>query len=213
MELNFSTMRTLKNSFVAITTVSLIALSGASFATVPTSGQLVVINSLGIGASKSSVLVTVHDGSGPCSTTSTLVYNGVIVVQWNTTNTHSTTTCTGISSVDVSALKTSANVVQYDSTANATPPITATTPTTFAAPTTPITNLVLIVTGGTSPAMTQSATSWGSVLGVAPIYSVSDGSLTTTGIMGGVGTEGMNASKLMLKHGVMPAGQAPYTVQ
>jgi hypothetical protein len=192
--------------------VLLISVSASAFATSPTSGQLVVINSLGTGKAKSSVLVTVNDASGPCSTTTSLAYNGIIVIPWNVTNTHSTTKCTGISSVDVSALKTADGVVQYDSTANATPPVKATAATAFTAPTTPITNLVLIVTGNTSPAMTNSATSWGSALGVSPIFSAADGSLVTTGIMGGVGIEGMKASKQMLKRGIRPAGEMLYTV-
>ena len=185
----------------------------SSFASAPTNGQLVLINSVGIGAGKSSVTVTVNDTSGPCSTTNSVAFNGVIVIPWNASNTHSASSCTGIVSVDVSALKTSTGVVQYDSTANSTPPATATSATPFTAPITAITNLVLIVTGGTSPSMTNSTTSWGSAVGVAPVYSASDGSLVTTGIMGAVGSEGLNASRIMLKNGIRPAGNKLYSVQ
>lgn len=201
----------IKRVVSAIGGIWLISVSASAFATSPTSGQLVVINSLGTGKAKSSVSVTVNDATGPCSKAA-LAYNGITVIPWNVTNTHSTTKCTGITRVDVYALKTVAGVVQYDSTVNATPPKTASAPTDFNAPTTPITNLVLIITGGTSPAMTNSATSWGSALGVPPVFSAANGSLVTTGIMGGVGIEGMNASKEMLKRGIRPAGEMLYSV-
>ena len=200
-----------KKAFNLLTGIGLVSVSVSAFATSPTYGQLVIINSLGTGKAKSSVLVTVSDASGPCSKTASLVYNGVIVIPWNASFTHSTTKCTGITSVDVSALKTADGIVQYDSTANASPPVKATAPTEFTAPTTPITNLVLIITGTTSPAMTNSATSWGSALGVSPVFSSGDGSLVTTGIMGAVGIAGMKASKQMLKHGIKPAGEILYT--
>jgi hypothetical protein len=204
----------LKKSVATLATLSIIGLSSASFASNPTSGQLVIINSLGVvvngdaGASASNVLVQVNDATGVCSTTPSLAYGGVVTISWAASNTHSATKCTDITSVTVSALKTSSGVVQYDSTANTTPPATATAGTTFTAPTTPIKNLALIVTGTTSAAMTGSATSWGSAVGVAPIYSTSNGSLSTTGTMGGVGMAGIKASSLMLRYGVMPSGQA-----
>lgn len=224
MELNIGTKRNnlslkLKGSFVALTAVSLIGLSSSVFATAPTSGQLVLINSLGVvvngspGSSASNVLVTISDATGVCTTISTLAYGGVATVAWNAANTHSATKCTDITSVNVSALKTSSGVVQYDSTANATPPATATAATVFTAPTTAISNLALIITGGTSAAMTGSATSWGSALGVAPIYLTTNGSLSTTGTMGAVGMAGLKAASHMLRYGIIPAGQTAYTAQ
>jgi hypothetical protein len=214
-----NTSNILKNSLVMLTAASLIGISGALFASNPTSGQLVLINSLGVvvngsaGASASPIMVQVSDATGVCSTTSSLAYGGVVTVTWNAANTHSTTKCTDITSVSVSALKTSSGVVQYDSTANATPPATATAATTFTAPTTPIANLALIVTGNASAAMTGSATSWGSALGVAPVYLTTNGSLSTTGIMGGVGIAGLKAETRMLRYGIKPAGQSLYTAE
>lgn len=206
----------LKKSIVAIAAVSLIGLSGVTFASNPTSGQLVLINSVGVvvngsaASSASSVKVVVNDATGPCSTTPILVYGGVVNVKWDASKTHSATQCTDITSVDVTALKTSSGVVQYDSTANSTPPATATAPTNFVAPTTPIANLALIVTGNASPAMTSSATSWGSALGVAPDYLATNGALNTTGIMGAVGMEGIKAEAIMHRYAIMPAGHVPY---
>ncbi|MGQ3890674.1 hypothetical protein [Legionella sp. CNM-4043-24] len=209
----------LKKSLVAISAVSLLGLSGSLFASNPTSGQLIVINSVGVvvngsaGSSASSVKVVVNDATGPCSTTPILAIGGVVTVKWDSTKTHSTTQCTDITSVDVTALKTSAGVVQYDSTANTTPPAVATAATTFTAPTTPISNLALMVTGNASAAMTNSATSWGSALGVAPIYLTTNGALSTTGIMGAVGMAGLKAESYMHRYAVMPAGMTPYAYQ
>lgn len=201
--------RVVKNSARTLTAVTLLTASGAIFAT---TGQLVLINSLGVvvsgnaGGTASAVKVVVNDATGVCSTTNTLAYGGVLTVKWDDTKTHSATQCTGITSVDVSALPTtSSGVVQYDSTANTTPPATATAPTNFVAPTTAIANLALIITGKTSAAMTNSATSWGSAVGVAPIYLTTNGTISTTGIMGAVGSEGFKASTLMQRYGVRPA--------
>lgn len=200
-----------KKTLVALTALSLFGLSATSHATAPTSGQLVLINSVGVvvngstGDSASGIKVVVNDATGPCSTTATVAYGGVITVKWDSTKTHSVTQCTGITSVDVSALKTASAVVQYDSTANATPPAVATAPTNFVAPTTAIANLALIVTGTTSAAMTNSATVWGSALGVAPTYLSTNGSLSVTGIMGAVGMEGFKAADLMRRYAVVPA--------
>ncbi|KTC85217.1 hypothetical protein [Legionella brunensis] len=198
----------LKNSLIILSILSLMGLSSSPSAF--TNGQLILINSLGIvvngslGGTASNIKVQVNDSTGVCSTTASLAYGGVITVSWNSANTHSSTKCTDIVSVDVSALKTTSGVVQYDSTANPTPPAVATAPTTFLAPTTPIANIALIVTGNASPAMTNSTTSWGSSVGVPPIYLTSNGSISVTGIMGGVGMEGLKAESLMLRYGIMP---------
>lgn len=200
-----------RKPLIALTAVSLFGLSSPLFASNPTSGQLVLINSLGrvidgsAASSASSVKVEVKDATGVCSTTPTVSYGGIITVKWDSNKTHSSTQCTDITSVDVSAIKTSSGVVQYDSTANTTPPATATAPTNFVAPTTPINNLALIITGNASAAMTSSATSWGSALGVAPAYSVDNGGLETTGIMGGVGMAGIKAAGFMQRYAVTPA--------
>ncbi|WED42415.1 hypothetical protein [Legionella cardiaca] len=190
-----------------IITALLTVFSGAIFAV---NGQLILVNSLGVvvngnlGGSASNILVRVNDSVGVCSTTVSLAYGGVITVPWNSANTHSATKCINIVSVDVSALKTASGLVQYDSTANPTPPAIATAPTTFIAPTTPIANIALIVTGNASPAMNNSATSWGSAIGVPPVYLTSNGSISVTGIMGGVGMVGLKAESLMLRYGILP---------
>lgn len=189
--------------------LAMLGLGTAAIASNPTSGQLVIINGLanvvngGTGGTASSVKVVVNDATGPCSTTASVAYKGTVTVNWSASNTHSTTSCTNITSVDVSALKTT-STVQYDSTANATPPAVATAATTFTAPTTPITNLTLIVTGGASPATTGSATVWGAALGVKPIYDTNNGALTTTGIMGGVGAAGLKAEQVMRRFAITP---------
>lgn len=198
-----------KKGILGLSTALLILASSSVSAA---SGQLLIINSVGVvagggtGASASSVKVVVNDATGPCNTTGTLVYGGVLNVKWDDTKVHSATQCTDITSVDVTALKTSSGVVQYDSTANATPPEVATAATNFDAPTTKIANLALIVTGNASPAMTNSATSWGSALGVAPVYLASNGFIDTTGVMGAVGIIGLKADRLMRQYAITPAG-------
>lgn len=190
--------------------VALLGLAAPVLASNPTSGQLIIVNGVAnvvngnTGSTASAVNVQVSDSTGVCSTTASLAYKGTVTVNWATSNTHGASSCTNISSVAVSALKTSAGTVQYDSTANATPPATATAATTFTAPSTPITNLALIVTGSTSPASTASGTAWGSAVGVAPVYSTGNGALTTTGIMGSVGSEGLKAEAVMHRFGVAP---------
>lgn len=189
---------------------SLLGLSGAALASPPVNGLLVIVNGVAsvtdgaVGNSATPVKVEVKDSTGICSTTASLAYKGTVVVQWAASNTHSLTSCTNIVSVDVTPLKTSTGTVQYDSTANTTPPAVATAATTFTAPTTAITNLALIVTGGASPATTNSATVWGSALGVKPIYDTTNGALTTTGIMGSVGSAGLKAEQIMRRYAVIP---------
>lgn len=182
----------------------------SSLLAAPLNGQLVIINSLGVevngslGGSASSILVQVSDSIGICSTSLSVAYGGVVTVSWNAANVHSATKCTDIVSVAVSALKTSSGMVQYDSTANATPPALATAPTVFVAPTNAIANIALIVTGNASAAMTNSTTSWGSAIGIAPTYLTSNGSISITGVMGGVGMAGLKAEAVMQQYGVRP---------
>ncbi len=83
----------------------------------------------------------------------------------------------------------------------------------FTAPTTPINNLALLITGNASAAMTGSATSWGSALGVAPVYATTNGALVTTGIVGAVGMAGLKAEARMLQYAIKPAGQALYSAE
>lgn len=204
----------MKKSVYLLSTLTFLflnSLSNALWASNPTNGQLILINSLGLvvngnlGATASNIRIVVNDSTGPCLTTVSLAYSGVITVPWNNANVHSASKCTDIVNVEISALKTTSGMVQYDSTANATPPATATAATTFLAPTTPIANIALIVTGGSSPAMTNSATSWGSSLGIPPVYLTTNGSLSVTGVMGGVGMAGIKAEERMRMYGIMPA--------
>ncbi len=211
MDLNLKSTQNNRKPKLALTAFVLLGLAGPLFATAPTTGQFTLINGLAnvingtVGASASAVKVVVSDSTGACSTTASVAYGGLVTVAWNAASTHSSTVCTNIASVAVTALKTSSGVVQYDSTANTTPPATATAATTFTAPTTAISNLALIVTGETSAAMTNSATVWGSAIGVAPIYIAGNGVLSTTGIMGGVGSAGIKAASLMQRYAVTPA--------
>lgn len=208
---------TVNKALTAIAALSLLGVSNSALASNPTSGKLLVINSLGAvvngspADSASAVKVEVKDATGICSTTASLVYGAVVTVTWDAANTHSATKCTDITSIDVTALKTTASgKVQYDSTANATPPATATAATNFAAPTTPIGNLVLIVTGNGGAAMnagTATATGWGAAAGAAPVYSAVNGSITTTGVMSAAGTSGFKAATKMLQNDVIPAAQ------
>lgn len=194
-------------TFIGLAVFSLMGLSNPSHAD---NGQLVLINSLGVvvngslGGSASSIYVQVSDATGVCATVPSLAYGGVMTTTWNSANVHSATKCTDITSVAVTALKTSSGVVQFDSTANPAPPAVATAPTVFTAPTTPVANVVLIITGNGSPMMTNSATSWGAAAGVAPVYLVSNGSISVTGVMGGVGSIGLKAKTEMLKYGIVP---------
>jgi hypothetical protein len=189
---------------------ALLGLTAPLFASGATSGQLIIVNGLANvvngypGNTASAVKIVVNDATGPCYTNTSVAYKGIITVTWAASNTHSVSSCTDITSVDISALKTAFGVVQYDSTVNSTPPAAATAPTTFTAPSTPITNLALIVTGTTSPASTHSASSWGSALGVVPVCDPSNGMLTTTGIPGSVGTAGIKAEKIMAHYGITP---------
>lgn len=205
----------IKGSVTAVTMVALFGLSHNALASNPTSGKLLIINSLGVvvngnaADSASAIKVEVKDATGTCGTTASLAYGGVITVTWDANNVHSLTKCTDITSIDVTALKTtSSGKVQYDSTATTTLSATATAPTSFTAPTTPIANLVLIVTGNAGAAInsgTATATGWGAAAGTAPIYSAANGSLTTTGVMSGMATSGLTAATKMLSYGITPA--------
>lgn len=198
----------LKKTMVGVAVLS--ALGFAHTIAFANNGKLTVINSLahrttdGPGSSASSFKVVVNDSTGPCSTIASVLYGASTTVSWDDTKTHSTTVCTGITSVDITPLATSTGTVQYDSTANATPPKIATAATSFTAPTAGVENLALIVTGNNSPSTTNSATVWGAALGVSPIYDAGNGSLTTTGIPGGVGSAGYKAAAVMQHYGIEP---------
>lgn len=195
--------------------VTLLA-SSTAFAAV-TSGQLVIVNGLGnidsagrVGSTASSVSVVVSDATGPCSTTTTLTYNGTVVVKWSAANTHSATVCTDITSVAVTPLKTSIgsmSTIVYNSDSSATVPATTATAVTFTAPTTAYVNLALIITGTGSPsnAVTASDKTWGVGAASAPVFDAANGSLTTMGVPGASGTYGINAENIMRQYAVLPS--------
>lgn len=188
---------------------SLLGLSFSLFASDPTSGLLVVINGTANvinghgGVSASAVKIVVRDTVGPCKMVTFVAYRGVVPVPWDAKKIHGSSSCINIVSVDVIPLKT-ITTVMYDSIVNPAPKAYATAATSFIAPTTPITNMVLIVTGGASAAMTNSATSWGSALGVKPVHDANNGALVTTGIVGGVGAVGFQAEKMMRHYSLIP---------
>ncbi len=202
-------------STLAIATLSL---TGAvcSYAAV-TSGQLVIINGLAnpsttgtIGNTASSISVVVSDATGPCSTTALVAYDGTVVVKWATSATHSTTTCTGISSVAITPIKTtvgSVSTIVYDSVSTTTvPATTATAAITYTPPTTAYANLALIVTGAGLPAsaVTASATVWGVGAASAPVFNAGNGALATVGVPGGSGAAGFKAEKIMRRYAITP---------
>ena len=204
----------LLKSIIAMTVLA----SSAVFATGPTSGQLVIINSMGNvdtsgvpGVTASSMSVVVTDGSGSaCSTTSTVAYNGTVTVKWNSSAAHSATSCTSIASVAVTPLKTtvgSQTTIVYDSVTSTTiPATTATAAISFTPPTTAYANLALIVTGNGVPAsaVTATATVWGVGAADAPAFDTTNGALTTVGVPGANGTYGLKAAKIMRQYGIIP---------
>lgn len=215
-------MEATKRTFLKSTLAIALLTSGAAFATGPTSGQIVIVNSLGNvvpstgspGASASSMSVVVSDNTGPCSTTANLAYNGTVIVKWATSATHSATSCTNISSVAVTPLKTTIGTlttIAYDSVTSTTiPAATATAAITFTAPTTVYENMALIVNGNGTPAsaVTAGATIWGVGAASAPVFDTGNGALTTVGVPGALGTYGLKAERLMRRFGVIPFSPA-----
>lgn len=207
--------RTFLKSAVAI---ALLASSSAVLAAGASSGQLVIVNSLSnvvsatgnSGATASSMSVVVSDATGPCSTTATLAYNGTVVVKWSASATHSATSCTDITSVAVTPLKStvgSISTIVYDSVTTTTvPATTATAAITFTAPTTDYANLALVVNGNGTPAsaVTASATAWGVGAASAPVFNTGNGALATVGVPGAMGAYGIKAEKLMRRFAVLP---------
>jgi hypothetical protein len=176
--------------------------SGTAFSAV-TSGKVTIINSLAnginVGSTATSILVQVSDHLGACSLQQMLNFNGSLVVKWDARKAHSATQCTGITSVSVTTLRTiigSTSTIIYDATTSTPVPATnATAPVHYLAPTVPVTNLALLVTGTGVPASAQavSGTSWGIGAAVAPIFDSTNGDLLTMGVPGG---EGMAAVKV-----------------
>lgn len=211
-------MEQLKYTFVKSTLVIALFASSSAFAAGATSGQLVIINGLSnvdatsgnAGSTASAISVVVSDSTGPCSTTATVAYNGTVTVKWSASNTHSSTSCTGISSVAITPLKTTIGTIStivYDNVSTTTvPATTATGPITYTPPTTTYGNLALIVTGTGNPssAVTASATSWGIGAATAPVFDTNNGSLTTVGVPGASGTYGIRAEEIMRHYAIQP---------
>ncbi|MFJ1268855.1 hypothetical protein ACD661_09835 [Legionella lytica] len=209
-------MEATKRTFLR-TTLAVALTSGVVFAAAaaPSSGQLVVVNSLGnvsttnTGASASSFSVVVSDSSGPCSTTASVAYNGTVTVKWNASATHSTTSCTDITSVAVTPLKAtvgSVSTIIYDSVTSTTVPAVTATAVTFTAPTTAYPNMALVVNGNGTPAsaVTASATAWGVGAAAAPVFDAGNGSLTTVGVPGAQGAYGLKAENIMRRYAILP---------
>jgi hypothetical protein len=208
-------METIKHTLVKSSLAVALFASTSAFAAV-TSGQLVIINSLGnvdssgnAGSTASSVSIVVSDSTGPCSTSSNVAYNGTVTVKWATSNTHSSTSCTSIASVAVTPLKTSIgsiSTVVYDSNTSVSVPAPTATATTFTPPTTAYVNQALIIngTGTPSSAVTASATVWGVGAASAPVFDTANGSLTTVGVPGALGTYGYKAEQIMRHYAILP---------
>ncbi|MDR3502125.1 MAG: hypothetical protein P4L79_06030 [Legionella sp.] len=181
-----------------------------------TSGQITIINGLanetglGPGTTASRINVQVSDVTGFCATTRTVNYNGSTVVKWDATKAHSTSQCTGIVSVKVTPLQNHVGIVNtivYDTTTSTTvPALTASGATTYTAPTNPISNLVLLVTGSGNPSSNQavSGTAWGINAASTPIFDIKNGALTTVGVPGGMGMAGFQAEQTARLYGVIP---------
>lgn len=211
-------MEATKRKFLKSTLAVALFASSAAFAVGPTSGQLVIINSLGnvvsatgnVGASASSFSVVVSDATGPCSTTASVAYNGTVTVKWSATATHSTTSCTGISSVAVTPIKATVGTIStiiYDSVTSTTvPATTATAAITFTPPTTVYENMALIINGNGTPgsAVTASATAWGVGAASAPVFNAGNGALTTVGVPGAIGAYGLKAERMMNRFEIAP---------
>jgi len=202
---------------------ALLGLGGSVFAAPVSSGQLVVVNGLGnasvsgtIGNSASSVSVVVSDATGTCSTTATVAYNGTVIVKWSAAAVHSATSCTDITSVAVTPIKTtvgSVTTIVYDSVTSTTiPAATATAAISYTPPTTKYANLTLIVTGAGVPASTVAATAtvWGVGAASAPVFDTGNGALTTVGVPGGIGAAGLKAESIMRRYAVIPMGSQAF---
>lgn len=211
-------MEATKRTFLRSTLAVALFASGAAFAVGPTSGQLVIVNSLGnvvsstgnAGATASSFSVVVSDATGPCSTTASVAYNGTVVVKWSASATHSSTSCTDIASVAVTPLKTTVgttSTIVYDSVTTTTvPATTATAAITFTPPTTAYANMALIVNGSGTPAsaVTAGATVWGVGAASAPVFATGNGALATVGVPGAVGAYGLKAESIMRRYAIIP---------
>lgn len=204
-----------KDKLVKATLALTLLTSGSAFSAL-TSGQLTIINGLandtstGVGTSASSISVTVSDSSGVCSLAKILSYDGFVVVKWDSTKTHSTSQCTGITTVSVTPQKTligTTYTIVYDSTTSTSVPATsATAAINYTAPTTPVANLVLLVTGTGIPAAatTATATVWGIGAAASPIFDSANGALATVGVPGGLGLAGFKAEEMARHYGVIP---------
>ncbi len=189
--------------------------SKSAFSTI-SSGQVTIINGLanetssGTGTTASSIIVQVSDALGFCATARTLTYNGTTIVKWDSTKTHSAIQCTGIVSVKVTPLKNrvgSVYTIVYNSTTSTTIPAPAASgATTYLAPTTPVSNLVLLVTGSGYPSSNQavSGSTWGINAASTPVFNINNGALAVVGVPGGKGLAGFQAEQTARLYGVLP---------
>lgn len=219
-------MESVKNT--SFKTAALFFLGTTAFATPPSSGQLVIINGLdNLTAanantnSRSNIMVQVYDThtpSSPCYTTQRLGYYNVAIIKWQANGVHSAASCAGtgigtaaISKVVITPLNKLINnsvTIVYDATVDTSVPKSTASPIVFVPPTTSYENMTLLINGSGIPntiGQTASATNWGfTVTPTPPVFDVSTGALSATGVPGAVGAFGLRAEKLMRHYGIIP---------
>jgi hypothetical protein len=222
-------MESVKNTLLKKAMLTALLIGGATaFAAPPNSGQLVIINGLdNLTAadantnSRSNIMVEVYDThtpTSPCYTAPRLGYYNVATVKWQANGHHSSSSCAGtgigttaISKVVITPLNKLINnriTIVYDATVDTSVPKATAEPIDFTPPTTIYTNMTLLINGSGIPntvGQTASSTNWGfTITPSAPVFDVSTGALTATGVPGVVGAYGINAEKLMRHYGVIP---------
>lgn len=222
-------MESAKNTLFKTSIVAtLIVLGATASATPPSSGQLVIINGLdnlttanAHTNSRSNIMVQVYDThtpTSPCYTAQRLGYYNVATIKWQAQGIHSASSCAGtgigtaaISKVVITPLNKLINnrvTIVYDATVDTSIPKATADSIDFSPPTTIYTNMTLLINGSGIPStvgQTASATNWGfTVTPTAPIFDVSTGTLSATGVPGAVGAYGISAEKQMRHYGIIP---------
>ncbi|MDR3502722.1 MAG: hypothetical protein P4L79_09085 [Legionella sp.] len=222
-------MESAKNTLFKTSIVATLMVLGATAcATPPSSGQLVIINGLdNLTAanantnSRSNIMVQVYDThtpTSPCYTAQRLGYYNVAIIKWQANGVHNATSCAGtgigtaaISKVVITPLNKLINnriTIIYDATVDTSVPKATADAIDFTPPTTTYTNMTLLINGSGIPStvgQTASSTNWGfTVTPTAPVFDVSTGALSATGVPGAVGAYGVRAEKLMRHYGIIP---------
>lgn len=158
------------------------------------SGSLTILNHLanitsaGAGVSNAPIQVIVHDSVGVtcyAPTTNSLAYGGSLVINWG--GAHSSTNCSTLYDVTITALSSTEGLVHYSNTT--TTPATTGSAIAYTPPTGSVSNPTLIVSGaaGLTQSSTASPTTWGAspnTTSATPTYDTTNGAVTQTGIMG-----------------------------